>query len=95
MYEAKLAEIGLETLELRRKRLDLIQDHKIIHADDSSADKFFRIQDFHPHNTQSVVGGNIITQHRSRLELREYRYSFSNRVATPLECSPSGHQRDA
>ncbi len=92
-YEENLAEIGLETLEQRRRKLDLIQAHKIVKSDENNSANFFSIPIDRPYHTRVGVGGNIINLHRSRLEVRAQ--FFSQCVADPWNALPAGHQSSA
>ncbi len=85
-YEEKLSEIGLETLEMRRRKLDLIQAHKFVKNEDNTFTDFFQVPEDRPYATRRAMGGNIITQHRSRLELRAN--FFSQRVIAPWNALP-------
>ncbi len=79
-YEEKLAELGLETLESRRTRLDLIQAFKIIGGhDDVDHTLWFRIIPEHRLNpTRHTAGGLTLEMPASRLDTR--RNFFSLRV---------------
>ncbi len=85
-YEEKLCQLGLETLEERRRKLDLIQVHKIVSSDDDTIAKFFQTHEDRPYHTRRTAGGNLITQHRPRLEVRAN--FFSQRVTTPWNALP-------
>ncbi len=85
-YDQKLSEIGLETLEERLRKLDLIQAFKFFKNEDDTFADIFQVPYNHPYQTRRIAGGNIITQHRSRLELRAN--FFSQRVIAPWNTLP-------
>ena len=80
-YEEKLTELGMDTLEQRRRDQDLIQTFKIIRGlDDVSVGTWFSlIPEDRERRTRAVEGGLNIRAEVSRLELR--RNFFSQRVA--------------
>ena len=79
-YEEKLKELGLQTLEARRERSDLIQTYKIVHGlDDVDKSLWFQhvAETSESITRQSADILNLKPSH-SKLELRRNR--FSNRV---------------
>ncbi len=80
-YEEKLGELGMETLQARRKRLDLTQAFKIIRQkEDVDPNTWFtHIRADRGANTRMAECGLNLIQGRSRLEIR--RNFFSQRIA--------------
>ena len=76
-YEEKIREIGLESLEERRSRQDLIQAFKIIHGHDRvSSDTWFKfIEENRQQRTRLAADGLCLEQRRSRLDLRHHFFS--------------------
>ena len=76
-YEERLGELGMETLERRRRAQDLVQAHKIIHeVDDVDSKVWFERQD--QNRTRASEWGLRQSGHPPRLEIR--RNFFSQRV---------------
>ena len=88
-YEERLLELGLESLESRRTRLDLIQTYKIINKiDNVDYNSWFTLVG---HNLTQITRltsypSNIMAQ-RSRTDLRTY--FFSNRVTNTWDTIPT------
>ncbi len=79
-YEEKLLELGIEKLEQRRTRLDLVQTFKIVKGIDK-VDKDTWFQANPETRTRAAQGGGALSRKLSRLELRAN--FFSNRVIGP------------
>jgi hypothetical protein len=79
-YEDRLTELGLDTLQERRARLDLCQTHKILHHKDQVKESiwFTRRTSANRHPTRRTAGGFTLEKPIARLEMR--RNFFSNRV---------------
>ncbi len=79
-YEERLAELGLDSLEERRAKIDLIQTFKIIHGHDNvQRDTWFELMDAdRQHRTRMAEGGFNLVPKRARLDPRHN--FFSNRV---------------
>ena len=79
-YEERLVELGMDSLEQRRRDQDLIQTFKIIYGlDDVACETWFSlIPEDRERRTRAVEGGLNIRPEVSRLELR--RIFFSQRV---------------
>ena len=79
-YEERLTELGMDTLEQRRRDQDMVQTFKIIKGlDDVETGTWFRlIPEDRERRTRAVEGGLNIMAETSRLELR--RNFFSQRV---------------
>ena len=78
-YEEKLAEIGLTTLEQRRKRGDMIQTWKIVHrADNVEKETWFEMtaDGEAVHRTRLTKDKTKIVKPRSKYKLRENFYSI-------------------
>ena len=88
-YEERLLELGLESLESRRTRFDLIQTYKIINKiDNVDYNSWFTLVG---HNLTQITRltsypSNIMAQ-RSRTDLRTY--FFSNRVTNTWDTIPT------
>ena len=80
-YEEKLSELGLQSLEDRRLRADMIQTFKLIKGHDKAdLNSLFKFYDGHELVTRlSNYPLNIVPAH-SNSDTR--RYFFTNRVAT-------------
>ncbi len=79
-YEEKLEELGLEKLERRRNRLDLVQTFKIVRGFDRvSKDTWFQANP--ETRTRAAQGGGTMSRKLSRTELRSK--FFSSRVIGP------------
>ena len=76
-YEEKLAELGMRTLENRRKRLDLVQTFNII----KGIDKVESTLMF------TTAHSNNLIAWRSRTDLRNH--FFSNRIVTLWNSIPT------
>ena len=77
-YEEKLAEIGLTTLEQRRKRGDMIQTWKIIHrADNVEKETWFEMtaDGEAVHKTRLTKDKTKIVKPRTKYKLRENYFS--------------------
>ena len=77
-YEEKLAEIGLTTLEQRRKRGDMIQTWKIIHgADNVQKETWFEMtaDGEAVHRTRLTKDKTKIVKPRTKNKLRENYFS--------------------
>lgn len=79
-YEEKLEELGLQTLEARRERSDMIQTYKIIHGlDDVDKSLWFeQVAETSERLTRQSADILNLKPKNSKLELR--RNCFSNRV---------------
>ena len=79
-YEEKLKELGIQTLEDRRTRYDLIQTFKIIsRTEDVEPSTWFKMVDVsRQRQTRSAVHHLNIQPERTNLEIRKHFYS--NRV---------------
>ena len=78
-YEEKLAEIGLTTLEQRRKRGDMIQTWKIVHrADNVDRSIWFKMtaDEEAVHRTRLAGDRTKIVKPNSKYKLRENFYSI-------------------
>ena len=79
-YEEKLKELGLQTLEARRERSDLIQTYKIVHGlDDVGKSLLFQ----HVAETSERITGqsaDILNLKPRNSKLEPRRNCFSNRV---------------
>ena len=76
-YEEKLAELGMRTLENRRKRLDLVQTFNIIKGIDKVESTLM---------FTTAYSNNLIAS-RSRTDLR--KHLFSNRIVTLWNSIPT------
>ena len=76
-YEEKLAELGMRTLENRRKRLDLVQTFNIIKGIDKVESTLM---------FTTAYSNNLIAS-RSRTDLR--KHFFSNRIVTLWNSLPT------
>ena len=77
-YEEKLAEIGLTTLEQRRKRGDMIQTWKIVHrADNVEKETWFEMtaDGEAVHRTRLTKDKTKIVKPRTKYKLRENYFS--------------------
>ena len=76
-YEEKIREIGLESLEERRNKQDLIQTFKIIHGYDKvSSNTWFKFMDKNrQHRTRLAVEDYSLEHRRARLDLRHNFFS--------------------
>ena len=88
-YEEKLEEIGLSTLENRRKRIDLIQTFKIINGiDDVDPSVWFNlVGNDDARVTRTTSYNRNIHGNQSSTEVR--RNFFSNRVVNSWNNLPS------
>ena len=93
-YEEKLAELGLRTLEDRRKRLDLVQTFKIINGHDNvKRETWFKLVGQNErHMTRASSYHKNIVGTRSNTEIR--KQFFSNRVV-PLWNALSEHVKES
>ena len=75
-YEDKCQEIGLETLEVRRKKQDLIQTYKILNGlDKIDATKVFtKTQNRGQRVTRAAADPTNMLVPRARLDLRKYSF---------------------
>lgn len=79
VYEDRLEELGMQSLEERRRMADLTQVYKIVHGkDDVESSTWFKHVDQSDRVTRSASDSLNLVQPRSRLDLR--RNFFSNRV---------------
>ena len=79
LYEERLVELGMDTLEERRKAQDLVQVYKIIHeVDDVDSGTWFERTDQHQNRTRAAEWGLRQSGRPPRLEMR--RNFFSQRV---------------
>ena len=86
-YEEKLGELGMETLEKRRRTQDLVQAHKIIHGvDDVESSIWFVSPDQNQHRTRASEWGLRQSGHPPRLEMR--KHFFSQRVVPEWNSLP-------
>ncbi len=76
-YEEKLQELGLDTLEDRRAKLDLIQTYKLTRMDGEEK-KSMGLEQLPVGNTRWTQGGLTLAQSQSKLEVR--KNTFSQRV---------------
>lgn len=81
-YEEKCKELGLETLEQRRVKQDILQAYKILKGVDKvDPDKIFNLTGpVHGRQTCFTADPNNILEDRSRLEIRKHSYAV--RVAS-------------
>ena len=88
-YEEKLAELGMRTLENRRKRLDLVQTFNIIKGIDKveSTLMFTTVGDQNFRLTRNTAYSNNLIASRSRTDLR--KHFFSNRIVTLWNSLPT------
>ena len=88
-YEEKLVEMGMETLEERRRSLDMVQTFKIVRKiDDVDSSKWFQLIPENRHQrTRLTKGGINLERGASRLDLR--RNFFSQRVIEGWNALPS------
>ena len=79
-YEEKLVELGMRTLENRRKRLDLAQTFKIFKGIDKveSTIMFITVGDQNLRLARNTAYSNNLIAWRSRTDLRNH--FFSNRI---------------
>ena len=88
-YEEKLKELGIQSLEDRRKRFDLIQTYKILNQiDDVDSSLWFKMvgHDFKRQTRNTSYHKNLIPN-RSRTDLR--KNFFSNRVVNAWNNLPT------
>ena len=86
-YDDRLTELGIETLEKRRKGQDLLQAFKILkEIDDVDKTKWFHQTPVG--RTRATEGGHQIVRENSRLELR--RNFFSQRMVDKWNSLPQG-----
>lgn len=77
-YEGKLRELGLDSLELRRKKLDLTQTYKILTGKDNvNARTWFLTQEAARTRItrQTEFGLNIVRERISKTDTRNYTFS--------------------
>lgn len=76
-YEERMVELEMESLEDRRKKLDLIQTYKIVReVDNVNPDTWFKlIQNDRQQRTRGTEGGLTIRRETSKLEIRHNFYS--------------------
>ena len=85
-YEEKLAQVGLETLESRRLKLDLAQTYKIIHGIDKVCkEEWFSLVP-RQQNTRLATDGLCLARQRARNETRTN--FFSQRVVGAWNALP-------
>ena len=79
-YEEKLAELGMRTLENRRKRLDLVQTFKIIKGIDKveSTLMFTTVGDQNSRLTRNTAYSNNLIESRSRTDMRKHFFPKQN-----------------
>ena len=87
-YEEKLTEVGMESLESRRRKLDLVQTYKIVHGVDNvnSSIWFNLITENRHHGTRMTSDGLYLEKQRSRHETRAN--FFSQRVVGAWNALP-------
>jgi len=82
-YPVRLKELGLESLEKRRLRNDLLMCYKILYGlVDVDADKFFEIDNNHR------TRGNGMKLKGNRIRLDTAKYFFTNRVISVWNARP-------
>ena len=82
LYEQRLKECELTTLEERRKRGDLLETHKIMHGlEKIPEDTFFARAD-------TLRGGHIMKIYKERSRREPRRNFFSQRVVIPWNALP-------
>ena len=88
-YEAKCSELGLATLEKRRRDMDMVQTFKIIHGvDDVDRVSWFKFRaESNQHSTRATEGGLILTGTVSREDIRHN--FFSQRVVDSWNALPA------
>ena len=76
-YEDRLAELGMESLEERRGKIDIIQTFKIIHGHENvqRSTWFEFIDGERQHRTRLAQGGLSLIAKRARLDLRQNFFS--------------------
>ena len=79
-YTEKLVELGLDSLQTRRAKLDLIQTYKIVHNHDRvEKDTWFKLINIdRPHRTRLAQAGLCLESKRAKTDLRAN--FFSHRV---------------
>ncbi len=88
VYEKRLKELGLTTLEERRHQADMLQTFKIVREIDKvSSETWFQMAAHAERATRSTDGPLNLRQRPARLEVR--RNFFSNRVVESWNQVPS------
>ena len=86
-YEERLAELGMVTLETRRKRGDLIQAYNVLSGkDDVDAGIWFRAPEAGGPSTRATSGLLNVQRNEGRLDIR--RNFWSVRVCDSWNCLP-------
>lgn len=79
-YEERCEEIGLDTLERRRERQDLVLAHKVLNDSEEWAKNMFHMQpDRQGMTTRGAADKHTLVVQRARLDLR--KHSFTIRAA--------------
>ena len=74
-YEDRLAKLGLPTLDLRRRKKDLVQAYRIWNGIDKIEGlNFTKVSDHHNKNTRSAMKDNFVLPH-ARLDQRKHFFS--------------------
>ena len=74
-YEERLAILGLPTLELRRRKKDLVQAYRIWNGIDKIQGlNFIKVSEHHNQNTRSAIKENFVLPH-ARLNQRKNFFS--------------------
>ncbi len=92
-YEERLTELGIESLEKRRMRLDLIETFKILrgHEDVEPSTWFKLVPQERTRLTRMSADGLCLQRVQTRLDLR--RNFFSSRVVEPWNRLPEQTRR--
>ena len=88
-YEDKLVELGLRSLEDRRKRIDLVQTFKIVHGIDKihSSLLFTLVGEQNLRLTRNTAYSKNMVEQRSRTDIR--KHFFCNRIVSLWNSLPS------
>ena len=88
-YKEKLQEIGLDSLEMRRLKADLLQTFKIVHKfDDVNHRLWFRLAGENIRvNTRQAADSSKLKSNMTRLDIRKHFYS--NRIVQAWNQLPS------
>jgi len=79
-YEGKLKELGLDTLEERRKRFDMIQVYRVLHKKDRVTETTWFRRTANQHNRTTRQAADMLNLYKSPCTSEMRRNFFSQRV---------------